>query len=57
MAYCRESRKLASFKRPRIVCFVDSLPSNPSGKIVLPELRRLAAGLAPSSSSASRRTG
>ncbi len=51
-AHCRESRKLASFKRPRIVRFVDSLPSNPSGKIVLPELRRLAADLA-----ASRREG
>ena len=43
MAYCRQSRDLAPFKRPRIVRFVESLPSNPSGKIVVPELRRWAA--------------
>jgi fatty-acyl-CoA synthase len=49
MTHCRESRKLASFKRPRVVRFADALPSNPSGKIVLPELRRLAASLPPSS--------
>ncbi len=41
--YCRESPKLAAFKRPQIVRFAESLPSNPSGKIVVPELRRLAA--------------
>ncbi len=43
MAHCRASRDLAPFKRPRIVRFVDALPSNPSGKIVVPELRRWAA--------------
>ncbi len=45
MSHCRESRNLAPFKRPRIVRFVDALPSNPSGKIVVPELRRWAAAL------------
>jgi fatty-acyl-CoA synthase len=44
MAHCRSSRTLAPFKRPRIVRFVEALPSNPSGKIVVPELRRWAAG-------------
>ncbi len=43
MAYCRGSRNLAPFKRPRVVRFVEALPSNPSGKIVVPELRRWAA--------------
>jgi fatty-acyl-CoA synthase len=43
MAFCRQSRNLAPFKRPRIVRFVEALPSNPSGKIVVPELRRWAA--------------
>jgi acyl-CoA synthetase (AMP-forming)/AMP-acid ligase II len=43
MAYCRQSRNLAPFKRPRIVRFVEALPSNPSGKVVVPELRRWAA--------------
>ena len=42
MTLCRQSRNLAPFKRPRIVRFVESLPSNPSGKIVVPELRRWA---------------
>ncbi len=42
MAYCRDSRKLAPFKRPRIVRFVEALPSNPSGKFVVPDLRRWA---------------
>lgn len=44
MTFCRQSRDLAPFKRPRIVRFVEALPSNPSGKIVVPELRRWAAG-------------
>ncbi len=43
MAYCRASRDLAPFKRPRVVRFVDALPSNPSGKFVVSELRRWAA--------------
>jgi fatty-acyl-CoA synthase len=50
MAHCRASRDLAPFKRPRIVRFVEALPSNPSGKFVVPELRRWAgetAGAAP----------
>jgi len=42
LAHCRASRNLAPFKRPRIVRFVDALPSNPSGKIVVSELRRWA---------------
>lgn len=42
MAHCRQSRDLAAFKRPRIVRFVETLPSSPSGKIVVPELRRWA---------------
>ncbi|MBI4247738.1 MAG: AMP-binding protein [Candidatus Rokubacteria bacterium] len=42
MAHCRQSRDLAPFKRPRVVRFVEALPSNPSGKIVVPELRRWA---------------
>ncbi|MFH1651731.1 MAG: long-chain-fatty-acid--CoA ligase [Chloroflexota bacterium] len=37
MECCRE--KLASFKRPRSVVFVDSLPRNPMGKIIKRELR------------------
>ena len=43
MTFCRQSRTLASFKRPRLVRFVEALPCNPSGKIVIAELRRLAA--------------
>jgi fatty-acyl-CoA synthase len=43
MAYCRASRDLAPFKRPRLVRFVEALPSNPSGKFVVSELRRWAA--------------
>jgi 2-furoate---CoA ligase len=35
--YCRESTELASFKRPRRVVFVESIPKTASGKI----LRRL----------------
>ncbi len=37
MEYCRV--QLASFKRPRAVVFVDSLPRNPMGKILKRELR------------------
>jgi fatty-acyl-CoA synthase len=46
IAFCRESRALAAFKRPRIVRFVEALPSNPSGKIIVPELRRWAERIA-----------
>jgi acyl-CoA synthetase (AMP-forming)/AMP-acid ligase II len=35
--YCREGSTLASFKRPRRVVFVESIPKTASGKI----LRRL----------------
>jgi acyl-CoA synthetase (AMP-forming)/AMP-acid ligase II len=37
MEYCRV--RLASFKRPRSVIFVDDLPRNPMGKVVKKELR------------------
>ncbi len=37
MEYCRVN--LASFKRPRSVVFIDSLPRNPMGKILKRELR------------------
>jgi acyl-CoA synthetase (AMP-forming)/AMP-acid ligase II len=36
--YCRNSRDLASFKRPRRILFVDELPINPSGKVLKREL-------------------
>jgi acyl-CoA synthetase (AMP-forming)/AMP-acid ligase II len=37
MEYCRT--RLASFKRPRSVIFVDELPRNPMGKVLKRELR------------------
>jgi len=37
MDYCRS--RLAGFKRPRSVIFVDSLPRNPMGKVLKKELR------------------
>jgi len=37
IAFCR--RKLGGFERPRSVDFVDSLPRNPSGKILKRVLR------------------
>ena len=39
MEYCRA--KLASFKRPRSVVFVDELPRNPMGKIIKRTLREM----------------
>jgi fatty-acyl-CoA synthase len=43
IAFCRE--RIASYKKPRHVVFVDALPKNASGKILKRELRdRLAAG-------------
>jgi len=43
MRHC--AAKLASFKVPKGVVFVDSLPKNPSGKLLKRELRRVHAGL------------
>lgn len=37
MEYCRE--RLASFKRPRSIVFVEELPRNPMGKVIKKELR------------------
>jgi acyl-CoA synthetase (AMP-forming)/AMP-acid ligase II len=37
IAYCKE--RLANYKRPRSVCFVESLPRNPSGKVLKNVLR------------------
>jgi HIP---CoA ligase len=37
IAYCRE--RLANFKVPRVVTFVDALPRNASGKVLKPTLR------------------
>jgi fatty-acyl-CoA synthase len=43
--YC--SKKLAKFKVPRIVEFIDALPRNPSGKVLKRELRERHKGEAP----------
>ena len=37
LAYCRQH--MAHFKTPKAVVFVDSLPKNPSGKLLKRELR------------------
>jgi acyl-CoA synthetase (AMP-forming)/AMP-acid ligase II len=37
-AFCRSSLDLASYKRPRRIIFLDSLPTNPSGKVLKREL-------------------
>jgi acyl-CoA synthetase (AMP-forming)/AMP-acid ligase II len=37
MEYCRSN--LASFKRPRSIVFLESLPRNPMGKVLKKELR------------------
>jgi fatty-acyl-CoA synthase len=39
-------QKLADYKRPRRVYFVESLPRNPTGKILKRELKAQAAKLA-----------
>ncbi|MBA3508394.1 MAG: AMP-binding protein, partial [Betaproteobacteria bacterium] len=36
--FCRASDDLAQYKRPRKIVFVESLPTNPSGKVVKREL-------------------
>lgn len=36
--YCKESGQIAAFKRPRKIFFMDSLPTNPSGKVLKREL-------------------
>ncbi len=38
MEYCRQ--RLASFKKPEVIFFVDSLPRNPMGKVLKKELRQ-----------------
>ncbi len=43
MAHCAE--KLAGFKAPKTVVFVDTLPKNPSGKLLKRELRTAHAGV------------
>ena len=35
--FCRQ--RLASFKKPELICFVEALPKNPLGKILKKELR------------------
>lgn len=45
--FCRESRKIAAFKRPRRFYFVDQLPINPSGKVLKRELVTMAQELTP----------
>ena len=37
IGYCRE--RLAAYKYPRVVAFVDALPKGPTGKILKRELR------------------
>ena len=41
----RATAKLASFKAPKRVVFVDALPKNPSGKLLKRQLREMHAGL------------
>jgi long-chain acyl-CoA synthetase len=38
IAYCKE--KLAAYKYPRVVEFLDSLPKGPTGKILKRELKK-----------------
>jgi acyl-CoA synthetase (AMP-forming)/AMP-acid ligase II len=38
MAFCRE--RLADYKVPRVVTFVDELPRNPTGKVLKQQLTR-----------------
>ncbi|MDH6186959.1 AMP-binding protein [Polaromonas sp. CG_23.6] len=47
-AFCKSSQQMAAFKRPKRFYFVDSLPTNPSGKVMKRELTALATELTPS---------
>ena len=44
-AYCKEN--LAGYKVPQLYELVDSLPRNPSGKLLKPQLRKQFPGPAP----------
>jgi fatty-acyl-CoA synthase len=46
--YCKDSQQMAAFKRPKRFYFVDSLPTNPSGKVMKRELAALATEMTPS---------
>jgi long-chain acyl-CoA synthetase len=46
--YCKDSQQMAAFKRPKRFYFVDSLPTNPSGKVMKRELMALATEMTPS---------
>jgi len=41
-AFCKE--RIASYKKPRFVCYVPALPRNASGKVLKRELRDRIAG-------------
>jgi acyl-CoA synthetase (AMP-forming)/AMP-acid ligase II len=53
LAFCRE--RLASFKKPKHVFFVDELPKNAYGKVLRRELRERLGGLAHSSTTPQER--
>lgn len=42
--FCRESKSLADFKRPRIIVFVDEIPANPTGKVEREAVKTLLLG-------------
>lgn len=46
--FCKDSQQMAAFKRPKRIYFVDSLPTNPSGKVMRRELTALATEIEPS---------
>ncbi|MGI9094205.1 MAG: class I adenylate-forming enzyme family protein, partial [Thermoleophilaceae bacterium] len=45
--FCRSSERLAGFKRPRRVVFLDALPTSPSGKVLKGELAARQCGQIP----------
>jgi acyl-CoA synthetase (AMP-forming)/AMP-acid ligase II len=55
MEYCRQ--RLASFKKPEIVIFVDALPRNVMGKVLRNELRARYAGSSVGGETSGERTG